>query len=213
MQKMRVVFTLIIALLFFAPSSLASQAQTVAGRPFHGLIASTAISRIAYGQSYDIAQSNMIQSPAQDVLRAPSPTPSPTATPTPKPIPTTHVAPATTGQDLDSEALFAMSNAHRTQLGLAPFTKDDRLCQLATERAPEIMAEVAGGYMHKGLYDRFLGYWVTENIVTMGSVESAFDWWSHHGIHKAALEGNFTYSCVHCTGIACAQEFSNFQPK
>ncbi len=215
MHTLRVIFTTIIALLLFAPSVLAtSQAQSTGGQPVRVLIASSNISnRIAYGQSYELNQSPAQPTSESSVLKMPSPTPTiaPTATPTPKRAVAMVAAP--TGGDLDAEALFAMSNAHRANLGLAPFAKDERLCQLARERAPEVVPEVNGGYMHKGLYDRNIGYWITENIVTMGSIEEAFGWWSNHGIHKAALEGAFTHSCVSCSGIACAQEFSNFQPK
>lgn len=213
MQKIRVVLTLIIALHIFAPRSLAFQAPQPGGRLFRALIASTNTSRIAYGQSYDASSSQEVHSSQTPVLKEPTPTP--TATPTPSPIPARQTAyvPASGGGNLDADALFNLANAHRAALGLPAFVKDDRLCALAAERSPEVMPEVSGGYMHKGLYDRNIGYWITENIVTMGSVEQAFDWWVHHGIHQAALEGDFTYSCVSCSGIACAQEFSNFQPK
>lgn len=215
MHTLRVIFTTIIALLLFAPSVLAtSQAQTAGGQPVRALIASSNISsRIAYGQSYDLNQQAVGAVTSSSMLKEPTPTPTalPTATPTPQPA--VSVVPSASGGNLDAEALFAMSNAYRVSLGLAPFEKDERLCQLARERAPEVMPEVTGGYMHKGLYDRPIPYWITENIVTMASIEQAFHWWSNHGIHKAALEGSFTHSCVACAGIACAQEFSNFQPK
>lgn len=118
-----------------------------------------------------------------------------------------------TGGGLDAEKLFNMSNAYRQARGLAPFQKDERSCSLAASRAPEVNAEVAGGHMHSGLKARALPYWNTENIITMRTEEEAFNWWVNDKIHHDAIVGNYTYSCVACAGNACAQEFTNFQPK
>lgn len=141
-----------------------------------------------------------------------------TVQPTPTAIPqqpTAAPAPVSTANPggLDAEKLFNMANAYRQAKGLAPLQKDSRSCELAASRAPEINAEVAGGHMHSGLRDRNLPYWNTENIITMNSEEAAFNWWINDTIHREAIEGNYTYSCVACSGNACAQEFTNFQQK
>lgn len=158
--------------------------------------------------------------PTHTFTTTPVPTKIPTkaATTTPTPQQTTSVASVTatiqvTGGGLNAETLFTMSNTHRISKGLPPFQKDARACELATARAPEIGAEIANGNMHAGMYGRNLPYWNTENIISMGSEESAFNWWINDGIHREAIEGNYTYSCVACTGNNCAQEFTNFQSK
>lgn len=154
---------------------------------------------------------------ARNDLTIPTPT---AAAPTPtKPLstPTTIQATATTvptnNGGLNPEKLFTMANNYRQSKGLAPLEKDERACTLAASRAPEINAEVAEGRMHSGLKARNLPYWNTENIITMNSEEAAFNWWINDTIHREAIEGNYKYSCVACSGNACAQEFTNFQPK
>ncbi len=143
----------------------------------------------------------------------PTKTPTPTQTPSPTSTQqTTNQTMKNTG-GLDPEKLFAMSNAYRKERGLPEFQKDDKTCSLAASRAPEISAEIASGDMHSGLRARNLDYWNTENIISMRTEESAFNWWVNDKIHHDAIVGNFTYSCVACSGNSCAQEFTNYQPK
>lgn len=134
---------------------------------------------------------------------------------TPPATPTTaaSVAPQSNAGGLDPEKLFTMSNAFRQARGLPPFQKDERACSLAASRAPEIAGEVASGNMHAGLRARNLPYWNSENIISMRTEEAAFNWWVNDKIHHDAIVGNYTYSCVACSGNSCAQEFTNFQPK
>ncbi|HRN96109.1 MAG TPA: CAP domain-containing protein [Candidatus Levybacteria bacterium] len=147
-------------------------------------------------------------------------TPTPSASPSPEPETTTPtqqpvqaVGQMTNTGGLDPEKLFSMSNEYRKSKGLPEFKKDEKTCALAQSRAPEVAAEVTSGDMHKGLRDRNLDYWNTENIISMRTEESAFNWWVNDKIHHDAIVGNFTYSCVACSGNSCAQEFTNYQPK
>ncbi len=150
---------------------------------------------------------------------SPTPTPLPTKkdTPTPTSAPLTPppAAPQSTANPggLDADKLFSMSNDYRAARGLPALQKNDQVCSLAASRAPEIAGEVASGALHSGLAARALPYWNTENIISMGSEEAAFNWWINDPIHHQAIVGNFTYSCVSCVGNNCAQEFTNFQPK
>jgi len=139
------------------------------------------------------------------------PTTPPTITPTPSSQPTETIKLSDGG--LDGDKLFSMSNSYRQSKGLPAFQKDDRVCSLAASRAPEVNAEIAEGKMHAGLKARNLTYWNTENIISLGSEEAAFNWWINDPIHHDAIVGNYTYSCVACSGYACAQEFTNFQAK
>ena len=136
-----------------------------------------------------------------------SPTPSPTLPP-----PTTQPI-KYSSWGLNADKLFDMSNNYRASKGLSAFQKDDTTCQLASSRAPEINAEIAEGRMHSGLQARKLPYWNSENIISYHSEEAAFNWWINDTIHREQIEGNYTYSCVACAGNACAQEFTNYQPK
>lgn len=132
-----------------------------------------------------------------------SPTPTLPVTPTP--------APQTGG--MNAEKLFSMVNTHRQSKGLPALQKDDRTCSLAASRAPEIAAELAAGTLHSGMYARNLPYWNTENAIAIAPEETAFTWWLNDPIHRQAIEGNHTHSCVACSGNFCVQEFTSYQPK
>lgn len=154
-----------------------------------------------------------------------TPTPSPTTTskaplisltpltPTAMPQPTASTTSQLLSGGLNADKLFAMTNTYRQSKGLSLVQKDDRACQVAISRAPEIAAEIAEGRMHSGIRARNLPYWNSEIIITMRTEEEAFNWWINDTIHREAIEGNYTYSCAACHGNACVQEFTNFQSK
>ncbi len=140
-------------------------------------------------------------------------TKSPSTTATPKPTSAPETKSISNKGGLDPEKLFNMSNEYRKERGLQPFTKDQKTCELAHSRAPEISDEVKNGNLHAGLQSRNLDYWNTENIISMSTEESAFKWWVNDKIHHDAIIGDFKYSCVACHGNSCAQEFTNYQSK
>lgn len=154
-----------------------------------------------------------------EVLASPTPSqtptssPNPTATSTPTAQPTQTGSNTSTGGGLNADALFSMSNDYRTSHGLAPFQKDERVCSLAAVRAPEIGAEIAEGHMHSGKNSHNFLFWFTENIISMNSVQAAFNWWINDPIHHDAIVGAYSHSCVACSGNSCVQEFTNFQAK
>ena len=120
---------------------------------------------------------------------------------------------ASPSNSLQADVIFQKINAIREQNGLPAFQQDSRLCTLASSRAPEIPNEIATGTMHHGMYARNLPYWNNENIIDIHSEDAAVNWWMHDYIHRIAILGDYTYSCVACSGNACAEEFSNFSPK
>lgn len=153
-------------------------------------------------------------------------TPTPTTTPerpltsdqlyaqNPEAVTTTTPDPsATPSAALNADLIFSMINQIREQNSLPTFLKDERLCSLATSRAPEVHHEVVTGTMHQGMYARHLPYWNNENIIDIRSEEEAVHWWMSDYVHKAAILGNYQFSCVACSGDACAEEFSNFEEK
>lgn len=149
----------------------------------------------------------------------PSSTSTPTPTPTLTPPATTQPAQAvqagsnTSNGGLNADILFNMSNTYRAGKGLAPFQTEARICSLAAARAPEIAAEIAGGYMHAGKDSHNFPYRFTENIITMRTEAEAFNWWVNDYIHRVQIEENNTHSCVACSGNACVQHFTSFRPK
>jgi len=136
------------------------------------------------------------------------PTATPTITPTPQPVTT-----SLSNGGLNADKLFSLVNQYRTSKGLPVFEKNDKSCQLAVSRAPEVDAEVASGALHQGLKNRNLDYWNTENIISIRTEEEALTWWLGHDIHRQAIESDKKYSCLACFGNSCAQEFTDFQSK
>lgn len=115
---------------------------------------------------------------------------------------------------LDSNLLFDLINSHRSQLNLPPFQKEDRICQIAEGRAPQLEHEIfGGGGMHSGFRALNLPYWATENMIHQPNEQAALNWWLNSPIHRRAIEGDYTYSCGACQGNNCAQIFTNFTPK
>jgi uncharacterized protein YkwD len=170
--------------------------------------------------------------PLESIVLTPTimPTATPTPQPTANPTPTPTSQPAITAADtqisptyvptsqsnpggLNADDLFSMVNAYRASQGLPAFQEDAKTCSLAEERAPEVAGEVASGNLHAGLIAMNLPYWNTENIIQMNSDQAAFNWWINDPIHHEAIVGNFTYSCVACSGNSCAEEFTNYEEK
>lgn len=171
-----------------------------------------------------ISQVSEILITEREVVISPTPTPSPTITPTPTLAPETSITPPTsqtqstgsntsTGGGLNADVLFSMSNNYRAGLGLPAFQKDERVCSLAAQRAPEIGAEISEGHMHSGKDSHNFTYRFTENIIDFRSEAEAFNWWINDHIHRVQIEAQNTHSCVACAGTACVQEFTNFQGK
>lgn len=170
-----------------------------------------------------LSQVSEVSITESEVVSTPTPlltiTPSPTKVASPTPIQTASTGPARSastsvaGGGLNADILFSMSNNYRAGLGLPAFQKDERICSLAAARAPEIASEIAGGHMHSGKDTHGFPYWFTENIITMRTEAEAFNWWINDQIHRVQIVAQNTHSCVACSGNACTQEFTSFQPK
>lgn len=160
--------------------------------------------------------------PTLYVPPTPTPTEIPTISPSPSPTPTEAV-PQQLPQDnvpanapaLNSDSIFDLINAHRAQLGKPAFLKEDALCSLAKTRSQELEGELFGGkgYLHSGLYNRNLPYWITEDAKWGSNEAGTVQWWLHSPIHRAAIEGDYTYSCGACNGSMCSQLFTSYTPK
>lgn len=144
----------------------------------------------------------------------PSPTPTLVPTATPTPIVYHTDGPTTPTTNLNAEVIFSLINQHRAQIGLQAFSKDPRLCELAQVRSTEIGNEIwVTGALHSGLHAHNFPYKVNENIISMKSEGSAVSWWLNSWIHRRAIEGQYQYSCVSCSGNNCSEVFTNFEPK
>ncbi|HVT01514.1 MAG TPA: CAP domain-containing protein [Patescibacteria group bacterium] len=114
---------------------------------------------------------------------------------------------------LDSDKIFNLINQFRSSIGLTPFQKDDKVCELAQTRSTEIPAEIGNGTLHSGLYNRNLPYWIWENAKYGSNEEGTVAWWLASPIHHESIVGNYQYSCVKCTGSYCSELFTSYEPK
>jgi uncharacterized protein YkwD len=113
-----------------------------------------------------------------------------------------------------AEYLFKLVNDYRKSIGLDVLQKDDRLCTIAKTRGPELYDEIFVNHnMHAGFYAWTLPYYATENIVHTRSEDESFNWWLNSPIHRKAIQGGYTHSCVECWGDSCTQIFSSFVAK
>ncbi|MDQ3099399.1 MAG: hypothetical protein M3Q44_06655 [bacterium] len=157
------------------------------------------------------------------------PTLTPTVRPTLKPtimpttIPSVKLTPSTAPMvkkvspvvgSLSGDVIFDLINKHRLSIGKPALLKDDALCSIAQNRAPQISDELYGGKkMHSGFYSLALPYWATENIAAYTTEAQAVRWWLSDYIHKKAIESDAKYSCAACTGRFCSQIFTSFVKK
>lgn len=171
-------------------------------------------------KSSSTPQQNSTKQPSQQKPYQTQPTPTNTtpvvATPTHVPVTpvVTQSAPEAEGAQLNADVLFSMVNDVRVQNGLAPFEKDQTICDIVASRAPELYNEIFVNYnMHAGFYNRNLPYWATENMIYQNTEQQALNWWLNSSVHRSAIFGDYKFSCCACQGKACAQIFTNYLPK
>lgn len=124
------------------------------------------------------------------------------------------IKPIEDSNSLNPEVIFELINNYRKSIGLSPFEKEPKLCQIAKERSTEINNEIlVTGNLHNGLYSRNLNFWVTENLIYAENEQYAMNWWLNSPIHRQAITGNSRYSCGECNGNSCSQLFSSYTPK
>lgn len=104
-------------------------------------------------------------------------------------------------------------NAHRASIGKSAFITNGELCSLAQTRSTELASEMQRGVLHSGLYNRNLGYWITENAKTGGDENETLRWWLNSSIHRSQIQSDYVNACVGCTGRNCALVFTNYTPK
>ncbi|KKQ96578.1 MAG: hypothetical protein A3C27_02565 [Candidatus Levybacteria bacterium RIFCSPHIGHO2_02_FULL_39_36] len=156
------------------------------------------------------AQGNVIVAGSQSQTLQASSAIDPIVLPTMQPL-----APESLQNDtpLNSDLIFDLANQFRASVGLAPFEKDDKVCELAESRSNELAGEITNGNIHSGLYNRNLPYWIFENAKVGSNEQGTVSWWLSSPIHKSSVVGDYRFSCVKCTGTYCSQLFTSFSPK
>ncbi len=128
--------------------------------------------------------------------------------------PRTPIMAAEKAPELDSDVIFQLVNDYRTAHNLPELIKDENLCKIAKSRGPEVFNEITyTGALHKGLYDRKLPFWISENMVTSTSEMKGLNWWLNSPVHYRTIISRSTHSCAQCFGHTCIQEFTSWVPK
>jgi len=164
--------------------------------------------------SYATEPTRYIPTPTATVTPTASVTIAPSIVPNPMQQAPLDLFPAD-GPDLNTTLIHDLVNAHRASIGKQAFQTEAALCQLAKVRSQELQGELfeGKGYLHSGLYNRQLPYWITENAKYGSNEAGTVRWWLNSPIHRSAIEGDYTYSCAACTGTKCAQLFTSYTPK
>ena len=111
---------------------------------------------------------------------------------------------SSTGPGLDENVLFSMVNQYRQDNGLHAYANDQITCEIATERLPELHAEIAGPVpMHAGLAGKKRGLRILENLIKYRTEVGAFNWWRSSSIHNSQMLSELPHACIKCTGQAC----------
>lgn len=119
-----------------------------------------------------------------------------------------------TQNSLNPDRIFDLVNTYRISHGLLRFQKDDRICAIAKERSAQVYNEIfVTGALDAGLAGMHLPFFVTENIIYDDTEQNAVNWWLNDSTHLQIITGNYTYSCVACSGLSCAQIFTSYIPK
>lgn len=111
---------------------------------------------------------------------------------------------------LDSNKLWSLVNEHRIKLGLKPFIKDQRLCEIANIRSIDIQKDYSHDQFIPRLPKDSLNQIYSENIVSAINEDLALKGWLVSTPHRKAIDGNWTYSCIATNGSFAVQIFSSF---
>lgn len=113
---------------------------------------------------------------------------------------------------LNENKLWSLIQDWRTKSNLKPYIKDQRLCDIAKERATELYKL---GYLdnHEGFLSRYSSYpfVLSENASAFHPNEiSALNGWINSPTHLKNLQKLYLYSCLKCKDTFCVQIFSSF---
>lgn len=124
----------------------------------------------------------------------------------------TTVTPDTSAYALNADVVFDLVNKYRASIGIPTVQKDDRVMEVAKERAPEIFDEVfVNGNMHAGFYARHVPYHSSEIIIYYNTEEGAVQWWLNSPVHRGIIsDSTYTHAGIACSGKSCSMIFASF---
>lgn len=121
--------------------------------------------------------------------------------------PTPTITPTISVVSLSSDKLWSLIQKWRRSEGLQPYIEDQRLCEIATDRADDEDTD------HQGLYDKYSNnsYMIQENLAwNMPSEKETLTKWLNSPAHLETLKKPYIYSCLSTHNGYAVQIFSNF---
>jgi uncharacterized protein YkwD len=196
------------------PTPLASPKVRVSLRPIVTERLKKIVTKTAIPTKKAVALSTLVTpKPSIAASSVPLKTIAPTLKITAEPVPTTVTA-KPISYSHNGDLVFNLVNQYRESAGKKAFLKDERLCKIAQQRAPQLNEEIFGSKkMHEGFKALQLPYWATENIASYQTEAAIVKWWLGDAIHRRVIDTDYTHSCAACYGKSCSQIFSSFVPK
>ena len=122
--------------------------------------------------------------------------------------------PVSAPRNFDPKILWALIQSWRLDNGLPPYTKDQKLCDLAQTRVKEIK----NNFSHYGFDTKIPTFCAkihcrdaAENLSQKAISEQwALQGWLESASHAAALRKDFKYSCIATDGDSAVQIFANY---
>ena len=117
---------------------------------------------------------------------------------------------------LNEEKLWNIVNAWREENNLRPYTKNDRLCDIAKIRSNDPLINEKLLDDHKGFIERYKNYpsVIGENMAKdWKNEQSTLKAWIDSPTHLKNLQESFSYSCIKTKGDLVIQIFSSCENK
>lgn len=120
------------------------------------------------------------------------------------------VAPTPTPYIFSQQKLWDLVQNWRSDNGLFPFIKNQKLCDFATKR----LSEIKNDWGHSGYTQNRQNYGFNfdgENLAKdYFTEEETLNAWLSSASHSANLKRTYVYSCLKCDRNICAQEFGSY---
>jgi len=115
---------------------------------------------------------------------------------------------------LNSKIITGLINDYRVKNGLRPLIEDEKLCNLAKDRLPEIKRDQSHAGFELRVKNNSFGFTydkLAENLISARGLEiEVFRAWVDSEEHRENILTPFQFTCLKCDLASCVQLFANF---
>lgn len=117
-----------------------------------------------------------------------------------------------TKRPIDGDILFALIQEWRIQNGVAPYIKNQELCNFANDRLKEVKEQWNHDGFHEQANKKYTQFELTgENLIRLqNSEKEALESWLKSPEHLKNLKTDFKYTCLVTDGNYVVQIFGNY---